>query len=271
MPSLQNVEDFLGRMAQIKRPQEKFFTNLYSLANDFQSWFDAGEAKYFDRDDSLILLRSDRNVIRLYHVARNESSLAKALASVSDETDKPLVTELIGRESETETAAAIYHQCRFHDYTTLLRMTRTVERPDPPETNSSALCAKAEDLFGISEFLERVLDPLRDHMPGLAEIEKAIAARQILVEKSLHEIRGVLLFESTAASSILRYWYVDPAKCNQGVGGRLMKEYLRLSRGKRRISLWVVSDNQGAIEKYQHYGFQFDGLSDRIMTRSRRA
>jgi GNAT superfamily N-acetyltransferase len=266
--SVRKIEEQFERITQIRRHGENFSTNLYAMPAEVQSWSDRGELKYLEYEDGLVLIRTDGDLSRLYHVAGDEEALEKLLTALGGEIHEIAIAELVGRGHDAQAAVDVYRRCRFRDYTTLLRMTRAMEEEAAhPENGPSRWYAETQDVGEVRRFLERVLDPLRDHIPRLAEIEEAIACEQVLVEKVRHEIRGLLLSENTSASSILRYWYVDPAHCHEGIGGRLMREYLRLCRGKKRISLWVVSDNQGAIEQYRHYGFQFDGLSDQIMVR----
>jgi len=240
------------------------------MPSEVQSWSVHGEVKYLESNGGVLLIRTDRDLTRLYHAVRDEEGLARALAALDGQVHETLITELVGRGHETEAAVDVYHNYEFRDYTTLLRMTKAIEGAAPPEIATSELYAQAQDVIGIVKFLERVLDPLRDHMPLLAEIETATMSQRILVEKERQEIRGILFYENAAATSV-RYWYVDPERHSDGIGGRLMREYLRLCQGQKRILLWVVSDNHHAIQKYRHYGFQFDGLSDRIMVRSGRA
>jgi ribosomal protein S18 acetylase RimI-like enzyme len=222
-------------------------------------------------DDALIVLRTDRDIKRLYHAAPDCVRLLKALTTLDEEVDGVQVSELLGRGDNAQPCVDTYRACRFRDHTTLLRMTKIMQSPDHPAVSASACHAHAEHAFIISDFLGRVLDPLRDHVPTRVEICEAIAARRVLIKSASQEIRGILFYEEEGAGSVLRYWYVDPAHSDEGIGGQLMREYIRLCQGKKRISLWVVADNHDAIKKYRHYGFEFDGLSDRILIRSRRA
>jgi ribosomal protein S18 acetylase RimI-like enzyme len=271
MQSPQSVEELLSRITRIRSLGKDFSTNLYALPDELQSWCDRREARYMECDDALIVLRTDRDVKRLYHAAPNYASLTKALTTFDGEVDGVQVAELLGRGDNTRPCADTYRACRFRDHTALLRMVKRMDPPKHPAGSASASHADAEDTFIISDFLGRVLDPLRDHVPTRPEICAAIAARRVLIKRGSREISGILFYEDEGAGSVLRYWYVDPAHSDEGIGGQLMREYIRICQGKKRISLWVVADNHGAIEKYRHYGFDFDGLSDRILIRSRRA
>ena len=76
-----------------------------------------------------------------------------------------------------------------------------------------------------------------------------------------------LFFEVTGQSSLLRHWVVDGAHRDRRVGSRLMRRYFADCKDVRRFTLWVISDNDNAIDRYKHYGYQQDGLIDQVLMR----
>src|SRR5207248_2912846 len=108
-------------------------------------------------------------------------------------------------------------------------------------------------------------DPYRDRIPHDNELAELVTGRKILLIRRGAAVGGVLIFETTGLTSHLRYWYVNQRFRDQGIGARLMRTFLRVSSGGRRILLWVVSGNADAIAKYRHYGFQAESLVDWIM------
>jgi len=80
-------------------------------------------------------------------------------------------------------------------------------------------------------------------------------------------VGGVLVFEVIGFTSLLRYWYVNPAYRDQGIGAQLIRTFFQLSRGTKRILLWVVSNNGDAIARYQHYAFTRERLVDCVLTK----
>jgi RimJ/RimL family protein N-acetyltransferase len=44
-----------------------------------------------------------------------------------------------------------------------------------------------------------------------------------------------------------------------------MSSFLARCAQAQRLVLWVIGDNQRSIAIYRHYGFELDGLLDRIM------
>jgi GNAT superfamily N-acetyltransferase len=234
-----------------------------------QQWADRGALSVWETERGLLVLRRDRDLQRLYHVAADAAELAPLLEVLSA-TGPPteVVVDLIGISGQNEAVASAYRAHGFSDYAKLLRMRRLPPRATHRQRgNSPPGFASPDDLETVSTFLGRVLDRFRDQIPDADELREAISRRGVLVERSDGAIGGLLLFEDTGLTSLLRYWYVDPDRCNRGVGGRLMKAYLGLCPEQSRNLVWVVRDNVDAIAKYRHYGFQEDSLTDQILLR----
>jgi ribosomal protein S18 acetylase RimI-like enzyme len=58
---------------------------------------------------------------------------------------------------------------------------------------------------------------------------------------------------------------VGDACRGQGVGSKLMRMFFHLCPEARRVVLWVITTNENAITKYDHYHFKPDGLLDQVM------
>jgi hypothetical protein len=54
------------------------------------------------------------------------------------------------------------------------------------------------------------------------------------------------------------------------VGAALMHAFLARCPGVKRSLLWVLTNNEDAIRKYEHYEFAREGLVDHVVIRERR-
>jgi hypothetical protein len=97
MHLLQNTEEILSRIARIRGLGRDFSTNLYAMPDELQSWCHRREVWYMECDDALIVLRTDRDIKRLYHAAPDCVRLLKALTTLDEEVDGVQVSELLGR------------------------------------------------------------------------------------------------------------------------------------------------------------------------------
>jgi GNAT superfamily N-acetyltransferase len=240
-------------------------TNFFVTPKQAAAWMERGTLSIRERDGSVLVLRRDRGVHRVYHAAVDFGELSRALASLTAGWRGVLTADLVGRPEETARVAEIYRLHGFEHYTSLVRMVRLTDGPSSDALDSTVVFAARHDVPTLCDFFDRVLDPLRDQVPEAEEIEAAVARTNILIERHGEDVGGALYFETTGLTSMLRYWYVDPRFHGLGIGGRLMRKYIELCRGTRRIVLWVVSGNADAIAKYRHYGFREDNLIDRIV------
>jgi RimJ/RimL family protein N-acetyltransferase len=124
-----------------------------------------------------------------------------------------------------------------------------------------------DDAPAVHSFLARLLDRYTEQLPEKDEIEASAAQGSLLVVRRGEDLGGILIFEATGQTSVLRYWFVNDRFRDQGIGARLIKTFFRICRGSRRIVLWVIADNHDSIAKYGHYRFQPEGLVDRVMIR----
>jgi hypothetical protein len=54
------------------------------------------------------------------------------------------------------------------------------------------------------------------------------------------------------------------------VGAELLRHHLATQCVTRTSELWVVDDNENAIKRYVHYGYERDALSTRVLMRGPR-
>ena len=281
---MQPVTDSAPLFEAIQRVRQGaagFSTSFFASREQAQAWAVRGVLSYTGDERSLLIFRRDRDFQHLYHAAADAEALSAALASLSTlngaadfgaaltaEFGAALTADLVGREGDVRALAELYRRHGFAEYTSLFRMVRLAD-PAVPDDYEDPLVTFAEpaDAPAILAFLERLLDRFAEQIPELDEIEQAIARRNIIIVRHGAGLGGLLFFETTGQTSILRYWFVDDRHRGEGIGARLIKTFFRLCRAGKRIMLWVIADNAGAIEKYQHYGFRAESLVDQIMIR----
>lgn len=266
--TLAEGSELRSALQSVRAEATELVINYYAGAEQEQKWALNRALSQIRTPKCLLLFRSDRDFEHLYHVAASRADLAEALAWLDPTPSRPIVTDLVGRIEDVEPIAEIYRENGFEDYVELVRMVRP--RGSPVDATDAAVdYAQLADLPLIMAFLDRHLDPFRDQIPEAEEVESAIARHSIFIDRCDGDPGGLLFFEDTGRTSTIRYWYVDNRCSGRGVGGRLMRTYLREHPSTARFLLWVVSNNAGAIGKYEHYGFRREEMIDRIMIRRR--
>jgi hypothetical protein len=130
-------------------------------------------------------------------------------------------------------------------------------RPFTGVTSTTELLIIKPNDFTVNEIFNLELD----------EIEEAVTNECIIVSRINGELAGFLFYEKSGRKSVLRYWFVNPKFRNMNVGSSLIRHYLSKSCPDTSSQLWVVTDNYGALSKYQYYGYEKDVLSDQILMR----
>lgn len=244
-------------------------TNFYPVPEKLQRWVDAGALFSVSAENAVFVLRRDRDFLHLYYVASRLADLAGALAELP--ARETTAVDVIGKAAQIDETAAVFEQHGFARRTALHRMTRTTagtaDANEPAPDDPEVVLAEPGDGPALAQMLEAALDRHVEQIPDADEMARAAFAQQVLVIRAGAAIAGLLFYEVTGQSSLLRHWLVDSAHRDRRIGARLMRRYFGDCAQVRRFVLWVISDNDNAIDRYRHYGYQRDGLIDQVLMR----
>lgn len=241
-----------------------FFANRERVAE----WMRQGALSMLQTEGALLVLRRDRDFVRVYHVAAEPSALEHALSELAQASQEgAYVSDLVGHPDQLVPIMDTYRGAGFMKHGQLIRLQRINAGENAAIIPEGVRPAGAEDLSALQDMLERQLDPWMEKIPDAKELREKIDSGAALVAAQGSGIAGCLLYETIGVSTILRYWHMDLHLRNRGIGSRLMRNFLHRCAASRRILLWVIAGNTDAIDKYHHYGFREDGLVDNIMVR----
>ena len=261
MESVRDAAAVRARVVAIPRAAPGYSTNLYAAGDQIERWCADGRASLLSTGDALLLLQADRDFHHVFHVAGSRAALGRALERLPAGT---WVTDLIGQGDALEESCAAYADAGFAPHGFLRRMVRVQPGGEPSE--GDAEIATPADAPGVAAFLDRLLDRFAEQVPGAAELaEEAAAGRLLLVRRDDGAVAGMLMYALKGRTAQLRFWHVDAYARGRGVGRRLMAGFLARCAAAGRLVLWVIGDNHRSIAIYRHYGFEADGLVDRIM------
>jgi ribosomal protein S18 acetylase RimI-like enzyme len=259
--------DVLSAIQQVKAGAPAFCTNFFPVQRKLQEWVEHGELLCEPRDGAAFFLRKDRDFWHFYFCAADTAALRRELTASKDLKGRPLTVDLVGGEETLREIIGALASAGFRPHGKLQRMARSggkVQAAAVPD-DATVVWAEPEDAPAALELLEEAFDRFADQLPCLREIDAAIAARQILVVKIEGRLAALLYFETQGFTSVVRYWAVAAEFRARRLGAALMRRYLELHSSVRRFTLWVVSENRNAIEKYRHYGYEPDGLVDHVL------
>lgn len=265
--SVTTIGQVFDAIQKVKINAPGFCTNFFPLERKVQGWIDHAELFEEIRDGVAFFLRKDRGFWHLYFSAASGESLKRELAILPVLKKEPVVVDVIGNEDAVKDLSSLIEPEGFQPYQKLCRMARSNQAALQASGAVSAPAGYASrpDASAILELLYRSFDRYAEQLPMLYEIEAAIDGRQILVAKRERKLAGLLFFETQGLTSMVRYWLVDEAFRAFRFGSALMQRYFAVQQTVRRFILWVLADNENAIQKYQHYGYAADGLVDLVL------
>lgn len=262
MERLRDWEDWQRRIGAVPRAVATYTSNLYAAREQIEDWCAGGRLHALSAEQAVILLRADHGFHRLYHVARDLPALESALGRLPIGT---YTTDIVGHGDTLDPVCAVYAARGFVPHTLLQRMTRVGLPSEMPE--GDAAIASPEDAADVAALLARLLDPVAEPVPRIDELRREARDGRLLILRRGDLIAGMLLYELKGRTAHLRLWHVDDNARGLGVGRRLMRSFLARCTQAQRLVLWVIGDNERSVAIYRHYGFEPDGLVDRIMIR----
>ena len=243
MKSLQTWSEVQELVAQA-RNEGLVVTNFFPDEARMSAWCRGGTFYETRCGDTQFFVRRQPTFSNVYFMSRSADALGRDWKSFASKNGNGRwIIDLIGPDRVRQPLEDVMASVGFSRLTTLQRMGRKtpedVEVPSPDVER-----ATLNDAGKIKELLDAFF----------------------IVEAN--PIDGFVIFDLSPAMLYLRYWFVHPSARGRGVGGRLLKAMFAAGRTTKRQYFWVKTDNNNAIKRYQHYGFQFEPMKDVVMAQS---
>ncbi len=265
MTNFRTWEEVASCVAE-SRDKGRMVSNFFPDEKRMTRWCESGTFSYVELGGSTFLMRRQEGFSSIYFLSADVESLAKDVSSlISVNGSVRMVVDVLGRNALREPMERVFKNMGFAHLTVLQRMSR--------RTPGIRYCAemgievaKQSDAPAIHRLLTGNFIAEEEQIPCLAEVQDWIAAQSILVARSgaANDIEGFVIFDLSPAALYLRYWFVSPGARGNGVGGRLMRSMFAAGANTKRQYFWVKADNENAIKRYRHYGFEFEELKDTV-------
>ena len=263
MRKLESYEQLRSLMSEIRSLKNGYVTNFYWDENKHPYWIEKEELFYKELEGCVILVHKNETFFNLFFIAVNYETVTSTINSIN--LDSPQVLDLVCR-GDGRNERDVFRRIGFKDYRYLYRMSHVGPMASPDwSIDDDVKCGCVDDSLAVSEVFRRDFDPLCEQLPSLAEINDFAERKQMLIIKDDEKLCGVLIFESTGVTWYLRYWYTAPEYRNKGVGAKLLRTALVLGKDTKRQLFWVISDNDNAIKRYEHYGFKREDMNDYVI------
>ncbi|MBE2212914.1 MAG: GNAT family N-acetyltransferase [Opitutaceae bacterium] len=273
MHRVRSIAEVQTAIDQAKSGATDYCTNLFATPARLQAWVDADELSLWSAPGAVHLLRREEDFHHWYFAAANRETLRATASAHPALQSEPIVTDLVGPPPSVDAMRPIIETSGFRPYARLQRLSRIGAPTFPDQSGATTTTidwASAADLEAVHELLRASFNRHAEQLPSRTDLAAAIASRQVLAARVPGvAIAGFLHFETQGASSTVRFWVVSPRSQGLRLGAALLRQYFCTQSTARRFTLWVNAKNNGAIEKYLHYGFKPDGLIDDVLANSR--
>ena len=269
MKLISSPEEVLNAVQHAKKCAVVYCTNFYPSQPKLADWIANGQLRFQVRENSVLFLREDRDFWHLYFCASNRDSLSRCLCETRELRQEAMVADVIGEFGPLEGLIPVLAQAGLRPYNQLSRMVRPAhkEQPTPADDQRKSGRGFANEGEGkaILTLIEAAFDRYSKQIPSTREIHAAIEACQILTVRHEDELAGLLFFETRGVTSTLRFWTVAEQFRDRHLGSELMRQYLTTQSTVQRFVLWVESDNTDTVQKYRHYHYTKDRVTDYVL------
>lgn len=260
-------EEINASVQRIRSLRKGFITNFYQSSAMVGLWTKYGSVNVYNFESSVFIIRQNNEFYNVYYACTSVVALQADLQKLSSVYDgKELVIDWLGREKEIACFDDLFSSCGFDCYCSLIRMSRPIVQSEQsqPEVEYATL----EDLSEIFLLLNNFFDQKSEQLPCIESLESWINARRVLKRVIDNKIAGFLIFEINGVTSYLRYWFALPDYRDKKVGSTLLRQFFAESSNAKRQYFWVVQNNDNALKRYRHYGFQEEDMYDRVYVSS---
>lgn len=236
---------------QVRQLRKGYVTNFYWDANKHPYWLAEGSLLYEESEECVLIAHQNDGFVNLYYIATGFDAIAAMLNSWQNDQD--VVVDIVCKGDGMAEQKA-FSKMGFLTYRSLYRMNHVglMAQADWRKDDNVSYGFK-EDAKLVQQALLKDFDPFCEQLPSLKELEDFAERLQLLVIKDGENLCGFLIAEIIGVSWYLRYWYTSPNYRNLGIGAKLLRASLIDGINTKRQMFWVISDNDNAIKRYEHY------------------
>lgn len=248
-----------GAIADIRRSFTEAgvrpLTNWVAFPAEAQQWTDAGQLFQTRAGESVFLIHRAERADYVFFFTPSIAQLMQDLPLLQD-TGRTMVLEYVGRDAASPLPMT--------PAMTLQRMQLTGAEACTPTGHAQLSVPDAALTRQVETLLLQHFHPACERVPSVAQLTEAASNGGLHVMESNGRVYGILMYDKAPGNIHLRYWWVDAAMRGGGVGSSLLHRYFSAGQECRRKMLWVVTDNENAIKRYEHYGFSPESMYDHI-------
>ena len=267
-----SVEQLVNFTSYTRQLRKGFTTNFFLNNFKHNLWIEKSEFFYYHIGETFFLIRENGKLIHLFYITTTieclksdlKTFLTLFISTCDIDYEKKLVIDIVGGDAISNITDVFVH-LGFVKYQSLHRMSRcgilNIENINYGDVFFADLC----DLQGIMSYFVSYFDPISEQLPLMEELVELKKNNCILVCKINDEIAGFLIYEVQGITLYLRYWFVHPNYRNRKIGSKLFSKFKEIGIKTKRQLFWVIDNNENAIKRYKHYGFESEKMFNYVL------
>lgn len=262
---VRNSDEILDSFVKIRSLKKGLLTNFYPDFQKIQWWIEDKQLYKVEFIHSIFYVRRQVYFCYLLYISGDSEELSLAINDFISDFKCPVVVEIISQKVDDD-ILYLFKSKKIELYTTLVRLNMKT-----PEFLNDDYCenirkAVSKDLRYLNEKLHSEFDKYSEQLPLKKELEYLIQKGLVLFYEKDNEIAGFIILEIFGVTQLLRYWFVDSKYRNMKVGSTLFHAFLDCGKETKRQILWCRTENENALKRYEHYGYQREKKFDHILT-----
>lgn len=223
------------------------------------------EVTLIENENGLLIFAYDKEyeIYKIYFIVDNLETLNSLLFQVN--WDKNSSLEIIDKNEIDSNLKKLFEKYGFIYFKTLQKMSFLSAIQNSIEVDKSVDYCTLYDIDNLKCIFMNKFNKYSENLPSIKEIEKAIECKSIIKIIDNSKIAGFLWFDKKKVLTELRYLFVDEKYRGQKLSKKLMEQYLFLTSNIKKKQLWVLEDNQVAINLYKKTNYEFEDLKDTIL------
>lgn len=266
MEQIQSIEQLRILQTEVREKRKGFLTNFYLDEFKHGIWISKGDLFYEWINDSVYFIKKSASFWNVFYTSTNLEEFEESLQLLKARyASEQLIFDIVGREKQCAELLVVFQRQGFSEATSLVRMTKITEVMTNV-AHDGIFYATLDEVAAINELLHTYFDEKLEQIPYIDELEEYARRKNILVCKEGNRIAGFLIFELSASTLYLRYWFTHPDYRDKKVGSRLLRNFFEIGNETKRQLFWVIRSNENAIVRYRHYGFIEENMFDYVMS-----
>lgn len=258
---IESIQDVTNLINYVKSNDNGFITNFYINYPRIEYYINLKKLFFIKFKDCVILFRENNLFNNLYFFTKDLNVLSIVLQEIEIHfKNKNLILDIVTK-NQNDDVVELFLKKGFNKISILKRMYKlpNVENLTNRKTNSDNIrFANLFDLSSIKNKLDTNFNKEVEQLPDNYELKKLIVDQNVLVHEINNELNGFLIYKKNGKIMNLNYWYVDFQKRDLKIGSQLFERFLIEGQDCLKYQLWVITNNENAIKRYLHYGFQED-------------